>query len=76
MSLLVGFAGAVSAVAIAIGAYSSVVLGIPTKVIAVGAIVMVSAIHWFGVKTGGTAQTILTTTKLLLITFFASLLFR
>src|SRR5258706_1660466 len=70
MSLLVGFAGAVSAVAIAIGAYSSVVLGIPTKVIAIGAIVMVSAIHWFGVKTGGTAQTILTTTKLLLIAFF------
>ncbi len=70
ISLLVGFAGAISAVAIAIGAYSSGVLGIPTKFIAVGAIVIVSAIHWFGVKTGGTAQTILTSTKLLLIAFF------
>lgn len=70
MSLLVGFAGAISAVAIAIGEYSNDVLGIPTKVIAVGAIVLVSAIHWFGVKTGGSAQTLLTTTKLLLIAFF------
>ncbi len=70
MSLLVGFAGAISAVAIAIGAYSTEVLGIQTKVIAVGAILMVSTIHWFGVKTGGMAQTILTSTKLLLIAFF------
>lgn len=70
MSLLVGFAGAISAVAIAIGAYSTVAFGIPTKVIAVAAILVVSAIHWFGVKTGGRAQTILTSTKLLLIAFF------
>src|SRR5258708_4541548 len=70
MSLLVGFAGAISAVAIAIGAYSTVVLGVPTKVIAVGAILLVSSIHWFGVKTGGKAQTLLTSTKLLLIAFF------
>src|SRR6185295_2359674 len=35
MSLLVGFAGAISAVAIAIGEYSSVLLGIPVKVIGV-----------------------------------------
>ena len=70
MSLLVGFAGAISAVAIANGAYSTVALGIPTKVIAVSAILVVSAIHWFGVRTGGTAQTILTSTKLLLIAFF------
>jgi APA family basic amino acid/polyamine antiporter len=66
----VGFAGAISAVAIAIGEYSKVVLGVPTKVIAVSAILVVSAIHWFGVKTGGKAQNILTSTKLLLIAFF------
>ncbi len=70
MSLLVGFAGAISAVAIAIGAYSTVALGIPVKVIAIVAILLVSAIHWFGVKSGGRAQTILTSTKLMLIAFF------
>jgi len=70
MSLLVGFAGAVSAVAIAIGAYSTNILGFPIKLIAIVSIVGVTAIHWFGVKTGGRAQTMLTSTKLLLITFF------
>jgi len=70
MSLLVGFAGAISAVAIAIGAYSTHMLGLPVKAIAIVAIVGVSAIHWFGVKTGGRAQTLLTSTKLLLILFF------
>lgn len=70
MSAVVGFAGAISAVAIAIGEYSREVLGIPTKVVAVSAIVLVSAIHWFGVKTGGRAQTILTAIKLSLIGFF------
>jgi APA family basic amino acid/polyamine antiporter len=70
MSILVGFAGAISAVAIAIGEYSGLVLGIPVKVIAVAAIVVVSFVHWFGVKTGGLAQNILTATKLSLILFF------
>jgi APA family basic amino acid/polyamine antiporter len=70
MSLLVGFAGAVSAVAIAIGAYATHLTGVPVKGIAIAAILGVTAIHWFGVKTGGRAQTVLTTTKLLLIVFF------
>ncbi len=70
MSAVVGFAGAISAVAIAIGEYSQDVLGMPTKIVAVTAIVVVSTIHWFGVKTGGLAQTILTTIKLSLIAFF------
>ncbi len=70
MSMLVGFAGAISAVAIAIGEYSSVLLDVPTKAIAVTAIIIVSVIHWFGVKTGGFAQNVLTSTKLLLILFF------
>jgi basic amino acid/polyamine antiporter, APA family len=70
MSLLVGFAGAISAVAIAIAEYSSTLLGINGKIIAIAAIIAVSGIHWFGVKTGGMAQNILTGTKLLLIAFF------
>lgn len=70
MSMLVGFAGAISAVAIAIGEYSHVLIPLPTKVIAIAAIVIVSTIHWFGVKAGGLAQNILTSTKLLLIAFF------
>ena len=53
MSAVVGFAGAISAVAIAIGEYSQDVLGIPTKIVAIVAIISVSTIHWFGVKTGG-----------------------
>lgn len=70
MSAIVGFAGAISAVAIAIGAYATEALGISTELIAVASIVLVSTIHWFGVKTGGIAQTILTTLKLSLIAFF------
>src|SRR6185369_12431201 len=70
ISLLVGFAGAISAVAIAIGEYAHDLLGIPVKVIAVVAIILVSSIHWFGVKAGGLAQNILTSLKLVLITVF------
>lgn len=72
MSAVVGFAGAISAVAIAIGSYATEALGVSTKLIAVSAIVLVSVIHWFGVKTGGLAQTILTSIKLGLIVFFCS----
>jgi basic amino acid/polyamine antiporter, APA family len=70
MSSLVGFAGAISAVAIAIGEYATEASGISPKVIAVTAIIAVSSIHWFGVKTGGRLQTMLTTLKLSLIAFF------
>jgi basic amino acid/polyamine antiporter, APA family len=70
MSLLVGFAGAISAVALAIGEYSSTLLGISNKVVAIGAIVLVTSIHLFGVKTGGRVQNLLTGMKLLLILFF------
>ncbi len=70
MSVLVGFAGAISAVAIAIGEYATEATGLPTKGIALVAIVGVSGIHWFGVRTGGWAQTILTSIKLSLIVFF------
>lgn len=70
MSSIVGFAGAISAVAIAIGEYATEATGVSTKVIAVIAILAVSFVHWFGVKTGGRVQTILTTLKLSLIFFF------
>ncbi len=70
ISLLVGFAGAISAVAIAIGEYAHELVGIPVKIIAVTAIVVVSCIHWFGVRTGGIAQNILTSLKLVLIVVF------
>ncbi|HLZ17908.1 MAG TPA: amino acid permease, partial [Cyclobacteriaceae bacterium] len=70
ISLLVGFAGAIAAVAIAIGEYAHELLGIPVRAIAVVAIVLVSSIHWFGVKTGGHAQNILTSLKLTLIAVF------
>ncbi len=70
MSTIVGFAGAISAVAIAIGAYSSVLLGINEKVVAVASIILISGIHLLGVKTGGRAQTVLTSIKLSLIVFF------
>ncbi|MBN8576615.1 MAG: amino acid permease [Cytophagales bacterium] len=72
MSAVVGFAGAISAVAIAIGAYATEAVGVSTQVIAVVAITAISAIHWFGVKAGGIAQTLLTTLKLSLIVFFCS----
>jgi len=72
ISLLVGFAGAISAVAIAIGAYAHELVGIPVKVIAVAAILLVSSIHWFGVRTGGIAQNILTSLKLTLIAVFCA----
>ncbi len=72
MSSVVGFAGAISAVAIAIGAYATAATGVSTKVIAVVAIVSMSAVHLFGVKTGGRVQTFLTALKLSLIVFFCT----
>jgi basic amino acid/polyamine antiporter, APA family len=70
MSLLVGFAGAISAVALAIGEYSHTLLGVSNKLVAIVAIILVSTVHWFGVKTGGVVQNFLTSMKLLLILFF------
>ena len=70
MSTIVGFAGAISAVAIAIGSYSSGLFHLPEKLVAVSCIILISGIHLFGVKTGGRLQTVLTTIKLSLIAFF------
>jgi APA family basic amino acid/polyamine antiporter len=70
MSMLVGFAGAISAVALAIGEYSFALIPFDSTITAVLAILIVTTIHWFGVRTGGMAQTILTTLKISLILFF------
>lgn len=70
MSNVAGFGGAISAVAIAIGSYSSVLFDVPDKLISVFSVVVISCVHLLGVKTGGWAQTVLTTIKLSLIIFF------
>ncbi len=70
ISTIAGFGGAISAVAIAIGSYASLLTPLPEKAVAIGSIVIISAIHLLGVKTGGRMQTLLTTIKLFLIVFF------
>ncbi len=70
ISTVAGFGGAISAVAIAIGSYSSLLIPLPQKVVSIGCIAVISAIHLLGVKTGGWMQTILTSLKLGLIIFF------
>ncbi|MBL7847033.1 MAG: amino acid permease [Cyclobacteriaceae bacterium] len=70
ISTIAGFGGAISAVAIAIGSYSSLLIPLPEKVVSISCIIIISAIHLLGVKTGGRMQTILTSIKLFLIVFF------
>jgi APA family basic amino acid/polyamine antiporter len=70
ISTIAGFGGAISAVALAIGSYASLLTPLPEKVVAIASIAIISAIHLLGVKTGGRMQTLLTTLKLSLIVFF------
>ncbi len=70
ISTVAGFGGAISAVAIAIGSYSSLLIPFPQKVVSIACIVVISGVHLLGVKTGGWMQTILTSLKLGLIAFF------
>ena len=70
VSAVWGFAGALSANAIIIGAYSHEVLGLPEKTIACSSIILVTSIHLFGVKVGGITQNFLTGIKLFLILMF------
>jgi APA family basic amino acid/polyamine antiporter len=70
ISTIAGFGGAISAVAIAIGSYASLLTPLPEKAVAIASIVIISSIHLLGVKTGGRMQTLLTTIKLFLIVFF------
>lgn len=71
-SLTVGFAGAISAVALAIGAYTEELFGLSEIAIAASAIILVTVIHFFGVRIGGLAQSVLTGLKLTLILFFCA----
>lgn len=70
ISMVVGFAGAVSAVALAIGEYAHEWLNVSVNLVAVCSIIVVTIVHLFGVKIGGMAQNLLTGFKLLLILFF------
>ncbi len=70
ISTVAGFGGAISAVAIAIGSYASLLTPLPEKVVSVSCIIVISAVHLLGVKTGGRMQTVLTSIKLFLILFF------
>jgi APA family basic amino acid/polyamine antiporter len=83
-SLIVGFAGAICAVALGVSEYFAPVLGIdPTtstmigdfeffhhKWIAILCIAIISGVHIIGVKTGGMIQNVLTSLKILLIAIF------
>lgn len=70
ISTVAGFGGAISAVAIAIGSYAAPLSPLPEKMVSIGAILVISGIHLFGVRTGGILQTLLTSIKLFLIAFF------
>lgn len=72
VSMLVGFAGAVSAVALAIGEYAEVMLAWPAQITALVAIALVTVIHLSGIRVGGLAQNMLTGFKLSLIVFFCA----
>jgi APA family basic amino acid/polyamine antiporter len=84
ISLFAGFGAPIAVAAIAIGKYSAPILGIDTevvytlgtwefhqyKIVSIIAILIVSAVHMIGVRTGGVTQNILTSIKLILILFF------
>jgi len=81
ISLIVGFSAAIAALALATGEYFLPILGVSKtftisyigielsiqKIIAIIAIILVSAVHMRGIKVGGIFQNILTSFKLLLI---------
>ena len=84
ISLFAGFGAPIAVAAMAIGTYSAPVLGIDTsiiyfigdfeihqyKLVSILCVIVVSAVHMIGVKTGGIVQNILTGIKLSLIVFF------
>lgn len=86
ISLVFGFAGAIAAAALAIGKYSAPVFNLPGdqgitvlgnfipsyEIVSVLIIVALTGVHCIGVKTGGAAQNILTSIKLVLIVVFVA----
>lgn len=69
VSLLVGFAAPVALAAMALGAYTSNVLVLPPKALAIGTLVLISAIHCFNLKVSSRFQSAATWFKVLLIVF-------
>ena len=69
VSLLVGFAAPVALAAMALGAYLTNVVAIPSETLAVGAIVLISMIHSFNIRTSSRFQSLATWFKVLLIAF-------
>lgn len=84
ISLVVGFAGAIASAGLLIGKYSAPALGIDPsqginffgflltyqKIIGVVVILVISAVHLRGVKTGGAIQNVLTMFKIGLVLLF------
>ncbi len=69
VSLFVGFAAPVALAAMALGAYGSNVVDLPPKYLAIGVLLLVSAIHSFNLKASSRFQAWATWFKVLLIAF-------
>ena len=72
VSLFVGFAAPVALAAMALGAYLSNVVTVPPKALAVGAVLLISMIHSFNLRTSSRFQSLATWFKVLLIAFLIS----
>ena len=70
VSLTVGFAASVALAAMAMGKYANDFLPISPKLLAVGAIVLISLAHSFSIRHSSNFQNIATAVKLLLLLFF------
>jgi len=69
VSLFVGFAAPVALAAMAMGAYGSHVVDLPPKALAIGVLLLVSAIHSFNLRASSRFQAWATWFKVLLIGF-------
>jgi basic amino acid/polyamine antiporter, APA family len=69
VSATVGFSAPVALAAMALGKYASHIINIPTEVIAVSVVVLLTAIHAYDVKVGGSFQRYSTAVKVGLIFF-------
>ncbi|MDX1333405.1 MAG: amino acid permease [Robiginitalea sp.] len=69
VSLFVGFAAPVALAAMAMGAYGSHVVDLPPKTLAIGVLLLVSAIHSFNLRASSRFQAWATWFKVLLIGF-------
>ena len=74
ISIFVGFAAPICAVAMAIGSYFAPVIGLKSEdeimMVSALAIILLSTVQLLGVKKGGDVQNVLTAVKLIFILFF------